>query len=131
MGFAIFALISREILFARDVKSGLLRFTIGDRSEILKVWLYFRVQYTMAPKIVRCHYPYYTVMPLSHRFFVHVLFPLNLQGNPFTVISLPLLKLIVCARRYSHRRISLSKDVGRDLRGVHQQLQSDSGTYMY
>ena len=29
-------------------------FTIGDRSEILKVWLYFRVQYTMAPKIVRC-----------------------------------------------------------------------------
>ena len=77
------------------------------------------------------HYAYYTVMPLSHRFFVHVLFPLNLQGNPFTVISLPLLKLIVCARRYSHRRISLSKDVGRDLRGVHQQLQSDSGTYMY
>ena len=106
-------------------------FTIGDRSEILKVWLYFRVQYTMAPKIVRCHYPYYTVMPLSHRFFVHVLFPLNLQGNPLTIISLPLLKLIVCARRYSHRRISLSKDVGRDLRGVHQQLQSDSGTYMY
>ena len=115
-------------------------FTIGDRSEILKVWLYFRVQYTMAPKIVRCdikinnakcHYAYYTVMPLSHRFFVHVLFPLNLQGNPFTIMSLPLLKLIVCARRYSHRRISLSKDVGRDLRGVHQQLQSDSGTYMY
>ena len=116
-------------------------FTIGDRSEILKVWLYFRVQYTMAPKIVRCdikinnakcHYAYYTVMPLSHRFFVHVLFPLNLQGNPFKIMSLPLLKLIiVCARRYSHRRISLSKDVGRDLRGVHQQLQSDSGTYMY
>ena len=47
-------------------------------------------------------------------------------------LSLPLLKLIiVCARRYSHRRISLSKDVGRDLWGVHQQLQSDSGTYMY
>ena len=46
-------------------------------------------------------------------------------------MSLSLLKLIVCARRYSHRRISLSKDVGRDLRGVHQQLQSDSGTYMY
>ena len=116
-------------------------FTIGDRSEILKVWLYFRVRYTMAPKIVRCdikinnakyHYAYYTVMPLSHRFFVHVLFPLNLQGNPFKIMSLPLLKLIiVCARRYSHRRISLSKDVGRDLRGVHQQLQSDSGTYMY
>ena len=62
------------------------------------------------------HYAYYTVMPLSHRFFVHVLFPLNLQGNPFKIMSLPLLKLIiVCARRYSHRRISLSKDVGRDL----------------
>ena len=116
-------------------------FTIGDRSEILKVWLYFRVRYTMAPKIVRCdikinnakyHYAYYTVMPLSHRFFVHVLFPLNLQGNPFKIMSLPLLKLIiVCARHYSHRRISLSKDVGRDLRGVYQQLQSDSGTYMY
>ena len=116
-------------------------FTIGDRSEILKVWLYFRVRYTIAPEIVRCdikinnvkcHYAYYTVMPLSHRFFVHVLFPLNLQGNPFKIMSLPLLKLIiVCARRYSHRRISLSKDVGRDLRGVHQQLQSDSGTYMY
>ena len=99
-------------------------FTIGDRSEILKVWLYFRVQYTMAPKIVRCdikinnakyHYAYYTVMPLSHRFFVHVLFSLNLQGNPFKIMSLPLLKLIVCARHYSHRRISLSKDVGRDL----------------
>ena len=29
-------------------------FTIGDRSEILKVWLYFRVRYTMGPKIVRC-----------------------------------------------------------------------------
>ena len=71
-------------------------------------------------------------MPLSHRFFVHVLFPLNLQGNPFKIMSLPLLKLIiVCARHYSHRRISLSKDVGLDLRGVHQQLQSDSGTYMY
>ena len=62
------------------------------------------------------HYAYYTVMPLSHRFFVHVLFPLNLQGNPFKIMSLPLLKLIiVCARHYSHRRISLSKDVGRDL----------------
>ena len=74
-------------------------------------------------------------MSLSHRFFVHVLFPLNLQGNPFTILSLPLLKLILCARRYSYRRISLSKDmgqyVGRDVRGVHQQLQSDSGTYMY
>ena len=67
-------------------------------------------------KDAKCHYAYYTVMPLSHRFFVHVLFPLNLQGNPFTIMSLPLLKLIiVCARRYSHRRISLSKDVGRDL----------------
>ena len=61
------------------------------------------------------HYAYYTVMPLSHRFFVHVLFPLNLQGNPFKIMSLPLLKLIVCARRYSHRRTSLSKDVGWDL----------------
>ena len=79
----------------------------------------------------KCHYAYYTVIPLPHRFFVHVLFPLNLQGNPFTIISLPLLKLIVCARHYSHRRISLSKDVGRDLQGVHQQLQSDSGTYIY
>ena len=61
------------------------------------------------------HHAYYTVMPLSHRFFVYVLFPLNLQGNPFKIISLPLLKLIVCAHHYSHRRISLSKDVGRDL----------------
>ena len=61
----------------------------------LKVWLYFRVQYTMAPKIVRydikrnnakCHYAYYTVIPLSHRFFVHVLFSLNLQGNPLTIM---------------------------------------------
>ena len=63
------------------------------------------------------HYAYYYgLMPLSHRFFVHLLFPLNLQGNPFKIMSLPLLKLIiVCARHYSHRRISLSKDVGRDL----------------
>ena len=77
------------------------------------------------------HHAYYTVTPLSHRFLVHVVFPLNLQGNPFKIMSLPLLKLIVCARHYSHRRISLSKDVGRDLWGVHQQLQSDSGTCMY
>ena len=28
--------------------------TMGDRSEIQKVWLYFRVRYTMEPKIVRC-----------------------------------------------------------------------------
>ena len=28
--------------------------TVGDHSEIQKVWLYFRVRYTMEPKIVRC-----------------------------------------------------------------------------
>ena len=28
--------------------------TMRDRSEIQKVWLYFRVRYTMEPKIVRC-----------------------------------------------------------------------------
>ena len=27
---------------------------MGDRSEFQKVWLYFRVRYTMEPKIVRC-----------------------------------------------------------------------------
>ena len=32
------------------------------------------------------HHAYYTAMPLSHQFFVHVLFPVNLQGNPFKIV---------------------------------------------
>ena len=84
--------------------------TMGDRSEIQKVWLYFRVRYTMEPKIVPCDIEAkITVMPLSHRFFMHVLFPLNLQRNSLTIMSLLFLKLIVCAHRYSHRRKILSK----------------------
>ena len=39
-------------------------------------------------------------------FLYRSLSPLNLQGNPFTIMSLSFLKLTVCARRYSHRRIS-------------------------
>ena len=76
---------------------------MGGRAEILKVWLYFRVWYAVGAKIVRWRYR-------QCRFltdFLHIwYFPLNLRGNPFTIMSLSFFKLTVCARRYSHRRIS-------------------------
>ena len=53
-----------------------------------------------------------TVMPLSHRFLIHVLVPLNLQGNSLTIMSLPFLKLIVCAHRYATEEKSYQSDVG-------------------
>ena len=37
------------------------------------------------------HYAYYNYSYATFPpFFVHVLFPLNLQGNPFKIMSLPL-----------------------------------------
>ena len=82
---------------------------MGDRAEILEVWLYFRVWYAVGAKIVRWRYRQVPCIQLC-RFltdFLHVwFFPRNLQGNPFTIMSLSLFKLTVCARRYSHRRIS-------------------------
>ena len=82
---------------------------MGGRAEILKVWLYFRVWNAVGAKIVRWRYRQVPCIQLR-RFltdFLHIsFFPLNLQGNPFTIMSLSFFKLTVCARRYSHRRIS-------------------------
>ena len=92
---------------------------MGSRAEILKVWLYFRFWYAVRAKIVRWRYRQLPVCIISShvlhciqlcRFLTDFLyiwfFPLNLQGNPFTIMSLSFFKLTVCARRYSHRRIS-------------------------
>ena len=94
---------------------------MGGRAEILKVWLYFRVWYAVGAKIVRWRYRQVPVLlQYGFQFVLHCiqlcrfltdflyrsLSPLNLQGNPFTIMSLSFLKFTVCARRYSHRRIS-------------------------
>ena len=110
---------SREVFNLEMLKMICDDLVMGGRAEILKVWLYFRVWYAVGAKIVRWRYRQvlklqwslhvlYTVMPLSHRFLIHTVcfFLLNLQGNPFTIISLSFFKLTVCAHRYNHRRIS-------------------------
>ena len=113
---------SREVFNLEMLKMICYGLAMGGRAEILKVWLYFRVWYVMGAKIVRWRYrqvPFmlklqwrlhvlYTVMTLSHRFLIHTVcfFLLNLQRNPFTIISLSFFKLTVCAHRYNHRRIS-------------------------
>ena len=48
----------------------------------------------------------YSCAAFSPISYTYDFFPLNLQGNPFTIMSLSFFKLTVCARRYSHRRIS-------------------------
>ena len=106
---------SREVFNLETLKMICDDLVMGGRAEILKVWLYFRVWYAVGAKIVRWRFKLqwslhvlYTVMPLSHRFLIHTVcfFLLNLQGNPFTIISLSFFKLTVCAHRYNHRRIS-------------------------
>ena len=85
---------------------------MGSRAEILKVWLYFRVWYAVGAKIVRWRYRQLPVCIISShllhciqlcRFLTDFLyiwfFPLNLQGNPFTIMSLSFFKLAVCSRR--------------------------------
>ena len=109
---------SREVFNLEMLKMICDDLVMGGRAEILKVWLYFRVWYAVWAKIVRWRYrqvPFMclsfsedTVMPLSHRFLIHMVcfFLLNLQGNPFTIMSLSFFKLTVCAHRYNQRKIS-------------------------
>ena len=82
------------------------------------------VWYALGAKVVRWRYRPLPVCIISFQFVLHRIAivysyaafspisytdhfpPWILQGNPFTIISLSFLKLTVCARRYSHRRIS-------------------------
>ena len=108
---------SRKVFTSEMSKMICCDLAMGGRAEILQVWLYFRVWYAVAAKIVRWRYrkcQYFCIITkasnLFCRFLTDFLYrslsPLNLQGNPFTIMSLSFLKLTVCARRYSHRRIS-------------------------
>ena len=111
---------SRKVFTSEMSKMICCDLAMGGRAEILKVWLYFRVWYAVGAKIVQWRYRQGPVCIISFQFVLHCiqlcrfltdflyrsLSPLNLQGNPFTIMSLSFLKLTVCARRYSHRRIS-------------------------